>query len=263
MGTAVIAADLILISLMISSAAAYTNHTVGGDAGWFFNATTTTSATNYSSWAANQTFSLGDYLSNLFFFFTFNSLFGYRENRLIWILTSCCNFCLAFNNIFPHFLTIQTGMFKYIFLFIFLVFKTNSNHTVIETYNKTIYLSCAYDDSEDDDTIQYGGGNQNFSQALTIEVQLTNEGSTYYFSSAGHGVQCQHGMAFEINVAHGAGLPPATLNQAPPPPFNEPPGPDSAQSPAETVAGATPSGNGAFRIGGGLCGLLPLLLILL
>ena len=39
---------------------AYTNYIVGGNTGWFFNATTNTSATNYSPWAANQTFSFSD-----------------------------------------------------------------------------------------------------------------------------------------------------------------------------------------------------------
>ncbi|OAY64994.1 hypothetical protein ACMD2_17702 [Ananas comosus] len=40
----------------------YANHTVGGAAGWFFNATANASATNYSAWAATQSFYLGDYL---------------------------------------------------------------------------------------------------------------------------------------------------------------------------------------------------------
>jgi hypothetical protein len=46
-----------------SAATSYKNYTVGGTAGWFFNSTTNTSATNYSSWASTQTFNLGDYLS--------------------------------------------------------------------------------------------------------------------------------------------------------------------------------------------------------
>lgn len=44
-------------------AAAYTNHTVGGAAGWFFNVDTGTPAAKYSDWAAKKTFNLGDYLS--------------------------------------------------------------------------------------------------------------------------------------------------------------------------------------------------------
>ncbi|KAF7080120.1 hypothetical protein CFC21_084249 [Triticum aestivum] len=41
---------------------AYMNHTVGGADGWFFNATSNTTSGNYSSWAAGETFYLGDYL---------------------------------------------------------------------------------------------------------------------------------------------------------------------------------------------------------
>lgn len=63
---------VILIAITATAAAAaappatqYTNHTVGGPTGWFFNATTNSSFANYSSWAASQTFNLGDYLSEL------------------------------------------------------------------------------------------------------------------------------------------------------------------------------------------------------
>jgi len=45
-----------------SPAPAYKNHTVGGADGWFFNATSNTTSGNYSSWAATETFYLGDYL---------------------------------------------------------------------------------------------------------------------------------------------------------------------------------------------------------
>ncbi|CAM0946958.1 unnamed protein product [Alopecurus aequalis] len=45
-----------------SPAPAYKNHTVGGADGWFFNATSNTTSGNYSSWAATETFNLGDYL---------------------------------------------------------------------------------------------------------------------------------------------------------------------------------------------------------
>ncbi|KAM0855318.1 hypothetical protein ACQ4PT_049846 [Festuca glaucescens] len=41
---------------------AYRNHTVGGADGWFFNATSNSTSGNYSSWAATETFYLGDYL---------------------------------------------------------------------------------------------------------------------------------------------------------------------------------------------------------
>ncbi|KAM6584937.1 hypothetical protein CsatB_011939 [Cannabis sativa] len=180
-----IARNLILFSvLIVSTALASTNHTVGGNAGWFFNATTNSSATNYTSWAAKQTFSLGDLL----------------------------------------------------------IFNTNSKQIVIETYNKTIYQSCTYKNStnDDDNTIQYDGGGGKLGEALTIEVPLTIQGSTYYFSNTGDKVQCQRGMAFQIQVGNGDGFLP-DLNYAPPP----------------------PPGNGVFRIssGGLYFLLLPLLLI--
>lgn len=71
------AAFTAVVALLITAAAsqtpptAYTNHTVGGPAGWFFNATNNISTTNYSSWAASQTFNLGDFLSKLNLFSSF------------------------------------------------------------------------------------------------------------------------------------------------------------------------------------------------
>lgn len=182
-------AHLTLIALLITGAAAYTNHTVGGNAGWLFDATTNTTAIKYSDWAANQKFNLGDYL----------------------------------------------------------IFNTNTNQTVIQTYNKTTYRSCTTDDASDTDTFQYGGGNNQFGQALTVPVPLTIEGSNYFFSDADDGVQCEQGMAFEITVRHGNGLPPS-LNQPPPPPYVEPPSSDDgSQSPPITVASNQPSGSGGIK----------------
>lgn len=183
-------ANLVVTILLISAAAsatpaaAYTNYTVGGPAGWFFNATTNTSSTDFSKWAANQTFNLGD----------------------------------------------------------FLVFKTNSNQTVVQTYNETTYRSCSTDDSLDNDTFQYSGGNNQFGEALTIAVPLTIEGLNYYFSDADDGVQCEQGMRFQIAVKHGVGLPPS-LSQPPPPPYAEPPPEGEAQTPPSTVPGGAQTKN--------------------
>ncbi|KAM0007568.1 putative Phytocyanin domain, cupredoxin [Helianthus debilis subsp. tardiflorus] len=104
----------------------------------------------------------------------------------------------------------------------YLIFNTNTNQTVILTYNETTYRSCSIDNSSDSDTFSYSSGNQQFGQPLTIAVPLTIEGANYFFSDASDGVQCQNGMAFRINVTHGVGLPPS-LNQPPPPPYVEPP----------------------------------------
>lgn len=45
------------------------NHTVGEGAGWFFDGKANASAANYSAWAANRTFYLGDYLGKFSVFF--------------------------------------------------------------------------------------------------------------------------------------------------------------------------------------------------
>ncbi|KAF5732977.1 Early nodulin-like protein 18 isoform 1 [Tripterygium wilfordii] len=195
---------MVMLIAAAESATVYTNHTVGGPDGWFFNATTNTSATNYTAWAVSETFNLGD----------------------------------------------------------FLVFNTNSNQSVVQTYNESLFQSCNTDDATDDDYFLYNGGVTNFSQALTISFPLTIQGPQYYFSDAGDdGVQCSKGMAFAISVNRGLGLPPS-LNQPPPPPYIEPPpDPDSAQSPPVTVNGSSDSpGNDALAFGTNvrvvLCALL-------
>ncbi|KAK6918465.1 Phytocyanin domain [Dillenia turbinata] len=186
-----IAVNLTVMALLITAVASatpaatsYVNHTVGGDAGWFFNSSTNTTVADYSKWAANQTFNLGDYL----------------------------------------------------------IFRTSSNQTVVQTYNETTYKSCSTDDALDSDTFLYDVGIDQFGQPLSIAVPLTIEGPNYYFSDADDGVQCQQGMAFQITVDHGLGLPPS-LNQPPPPPYSEPPPPpDSSLSPPSTVAGGSNGG---------------------
>ncbi|OWM91607.1 uclacyanin-2-like isoform X1 [Punica granatum] len=168
-------------ALLVATAAAYTNHTVGGEPGWFFNATANTSSANFSDWAASQTFGLGDYL----------------------------------------------------------IFITNTNQTVIQTFNLTTYDACNADDASDDDTFEYNGGNAAFGERLTIPVPLTHEGLNYFFSDTDDGVQCVNGMRFAVDVKHGAGLPPS-LSQPPPPPYTSPP-----QSPPVTIY--NPSANRALR----------------
>lgn len=186
---------LLLVALVFNPAASqstgYTNHTVGGPAGWFFDITTQKASADYSAWAAKQTFNLGDTL----------------------------------------------------------VFNTNTNQTVIQTYNETTYKNCTMD-SSDDDTFQYQGGNDEFGKAITIAVSLTGEGQQYYFSDADDGTQCLNGMAFEIKVGHGIGLPPS-LRQPPPPPYVEPPSAsEEAETPPITVVTSSP--NGGVRSSAGL-----------
>lgn len=143
------------------------------------------------------------------------------------------------------------------------VFDTNTNESVIQTYNKTTFQSCNVDDdASDGDTFHYTGGETEFGKSLTIAVPLTITGPNYFFSDSDDGVQCQSGMAFEISVERGLGLPPS-LNQPPPPPYIEPPSSDDAGSPPITIAGGSPSlENGALRTYADVRFLLPPLLFL-
>ena len=107
------------------------------------------------------------------------------------------------------------------------VFNTNTNQTVIQTYNSTTYNNCTADFASDNDTLIFNSGATTFNQPLTISVPLTKVGPNYFFSDAGDGAQCLQGMRFNINVGKGSGLPPS-LNQPPlpaytPPPTAEPP----------------------------------------
>lgn len=123
----------------------------------------------------------------------------------------------------------------------YLIFNTNSNQTVIQTYNETTYRNCSMDDASDTDTFQYQGGSDSFGKPLTVAVPLTIEGPQYFFSDADDGLPCLHGMAFEIKVGHGLGLPP-NLNQPPPPPYVEPPSTvEEGQSPPVTIISSPPS----------------------
>ncbi|KAL5146847.1 hypothetical protein HKD37_06G016627 [Glycine soja] len=116
---------------------------------------------------------------------------------------------------------------------------TSSTACSDRTYNKTTYLNCTTNYS-DNGTFVYNGRSHGFGEALTIVVPLTIVGPNYFFSDAGDDVQCQRGLAFEIDVQRGLGLP-SSLNQPPPPPYQEPLGPDGTQSSPITVA-QSPSG---------------------
>ncbi|XP_051132808.1 cucumber peeling cupredoxin-like [Andrographis paniculata] len=184
----VVLALCITVVTLHNVADAYTNHTVGGVAGWFFNSTTNKTSADYVAWASNRTFSLGDYL----------------------------------------------------------IFNTSTNQTVIQTYNKTTYVNCTMDESSDNDTFLYNGGNNQFGVATIIQVPLTLEGLQYYFSGAQDGEQCKNGMAFEIKVNHGIGLPPS-LNQPPPPLYVSPPSPGNGDEEQPPIVGITPLPNGGLR----------------
>ena len=80
-----VAISAVLLLLQMASAASdslppYTNHTVGGPAGWLFNANSNNPSANYSIWAANQTFNLGDFLGKISLLSPSSSIFD-RSNH--------------------------------------------------------------------------------------------------------------------------------------------------------------------------------------
>ncbi|WCJ28969.1 early nodulin-like protein 18 [Euphorbia peplus] len=89
------------------------------------------------------------------------------------------------------------------------VFNTNTNHSVVQTYNETVYQLCDYDGSEGNDTIEWSNldPSNTATQLVTVPVPLLKEGTSYFFSSDYDGDQCKNGMHFKINVTHGKGLP--------------------------------------------------------
>ncbi|KAK1280030.1 hypothetical protein QJS04_geneDACA011629 [Acorus gramineus] len=95
----------------------------------------------------------------------------------------------------------------------FLIFNTDKNHSVIQTYNQTTYKLCDYYDATDDTTEWSSAQPAVDNTAVTVAVPLLKEGTTYFFSGNYDGEQCQHGQHFEIDVSHGAGLPPDLKSQ--------------------------------------------------
>ncbi|PKA62055.1 Lamin-like protein [Apostasia shenzhenica] len=196
--TAAIATAVLTIIFAAPAAAAdtqpprYSNHTVGGSHGWFFNETSNSSVTNYDTWAASQSFNLGD----------------------------------------------------------FLIFATNSNMTVVQTYNLTTYQLCdASGDDSSETSVYTPAGNTKFGVSAVLAVPLTVIGDNYYFSDAGDdGIQCRRGMKFHIKVSRGRGLPPE-LNQPPPPPYVDAAAPPPPDSPPVTVTPGASQGEAFYRGG--------------
>ncbi|XP_038976209.1 uncharacterized protein LOC120107114 [Phoenix dactylifera] len=82
------------------------------------------------------------------------------------------------------------------------VFNTDKNHSVVQTYNATTYKHCNYNDAEDDDTMEWSAGEPEFSkEAATVAVPLLKEGLTYFFSGNYDGEQCQQGQHFKSTSA--------------------------------------------------------------
>ncbi|CAI8586670.1 unnamed protein product [Vicia faba] len=119
----------------------------------------------------------------------------------------------------------------------FLIFNTDSNHTIVQTYNFTTYKQCDYDDAQDKDTLQWSSGSQSNGEVtpLTVAVPLLKEGPTYFFSSDYDGEQCKNGQHFKINVTHGLGLPKSLLPEDDSPSPSSPVSGDDDSAPDTTV----------------------------
>lgn len=107
------------------------------------------------------------------------------------------------------------------------VFKTDSNHSVIQTYNFTTYKLCDFDDALSNDTTQWSSTDPSAASPnpVYLPVPLLKVGMTYFFSSDYDGEQCKNGQHFKINVTYGQGLP-KSLKE----PSDEAPGPADPES---------------------------------
>lgn len=96
------------------------------------------------------------------------------------------------------------------------VFNTDTNHSVVQTYNVTTYKLCDYDNAVENDTIQWSSADPSNTAPhdVSVAVPLVKEGITYFFSGDYDGEQCKNGQHFKINVTHGQGLP-KSLEQNP------------------------------------------------
>lgn len=115
----------------------------------------------------------------------------------------------------------------------FIVFNTDNNHSVVQTYNSTAYKLC---DDSSDDTTQWSAADPSNTDthAVTVSVPLVKEGMIYFFSSDYDGEQCQNGQRFQINVTHGQGLP-KDEDQAPGPVTPDSGGTDDEAAPDTIV----------------------------
>ncbi|KAI9195018.1 hypothetical protein LWI28_010896 [Acer negundo] len=107
----------------------------------------------------------------------------------------------------------------------FLIFNTDNNHSVVQTYNFTTYKLCDYEDALDSDTKIWSAADPSNTAtfAVSVAVPLLKQGPTYFFSSDYDGDQCNNGQHFKINVTHGQGLPDSLKS-----PSEQAPAPNSA-----------------------------------
>ncbi|KAG8495193.1 hypothetical protein CXB51_012810 [Gossypium anomalum] len=89
------------------------------------------------------------------------------------------------------------------------IFNTDNNHSVIQTYNFTTYKFCDYDDAlqkRHDRMV----GRRSFVHGASSNLSSgssTERRDELSLSSDYDGEQCNNGQHFKINVTHGQGLP--------------------------------------------------------
>ncbi|GMG99978.1 hypothetical protein Nepgr_001818 [Nepenthes gracilis] len=117
----------------------------------------------------------------------------------------------------------------------FLIFNTDNNHSVIQTYKSSTYKSCDY---SGDDTTEWSTTDPSSTSVhpVTVAVPLLKQGMTYFFSGDYDGWQCKHGQRLKINVTYGQGLP-LSLKNSPDSSSPAPANPDSGdeESAPDTV----------------------------
>ncbi|KAM0997140.1 hypothetical protein ACFX13_007090 [Malus domestica] len=125
----------------------------------------------------------------------------------------------------------------------FLIFNTDTNHSVVQTYNLTTYKLCDYDDALENDTMQWSAADPSNTavREVSVAVPLVKQGMNYFFSGDYDGGQCKNGQHFKISVTHGQGLP-KSLQSPTTPTQDQSPGPATASSPGGSPS---PGGDGS------------------
>ncbi|XP_010521567.1 PREDICTED: blue copper protein [Tarenaya hassleriana] len=125
----------------------------------------------------------------------------------------------------------------------FLIFNTDSNHSVIQTYNLTTYKLCNGNDANGNDTTEWSEANPSATTPVpvSVAVPLVREGMNYFFSGNYDGEQCRlEGQRFKIDVKHGQGLrsPPSDEDQTAPGPDGSPQSGDDEEAAPDTIVPA-------------------------
>ncbi|XP_057480088.1 early nodulin-like protein 18 [Actinidia eriantha] len=114
----------------------------------------------------------------------------------------------------------------------FLIFNTDSNHSIVQTYNFTTYKRCDYDNAQENDTTEWSAADPSSTtpQPVSMPIPLVKQGMNYFFSGDYDGEQCKFGQHFKINVTYGQGLPPSlkTSSDDSPAPANPDSGDDES-----------------------------------